>query len=351
MCVFPAIFNAQTYTINDVDKLLSQSEKDSIAKIERLAAKEFHKLINEYRVENNLTTISWDETLWIACRNHNSWMAESNNLSHHQTNKNKNFTGINPSDRFNYAAGGRANNSWSGENALYNYSANGKTIAEIAKNIAETSFTQWKNSPGHNENMLESRHAMHGVAFILNGGKVWGTDLFASGNIYYQPNDNEPKYAATKTTIKTVRFSPTKTLKIISADVTKQVASSQTLKAKNINTNGEAYKQAHNLLAKRIKTNNNGVLLEEQDNTRTKGFLGLFAKDIDTYTLVLERDLDDFNAQLVSKELAQLIVSKQTFTVKSKLDLGFALKKKKNIVRITLVSRCYNPKSKVAIFI
>ncbi len=351
MCTISLITNAQIYTVNDVDKLLLTSEKDSVAQIERLAAKEFHKLINEYRVENDLTAISWDETLWIACRNHNSWMAESDNLSHHQTNKNKYYTGNSPSDRFNYAAGGKSKNGWSGENALYNYSAHGKTIPEIAKNIAKGSFTQWKNSPGHNQNMLSSRHAMHGVAFIVAEDRVWGTDLFASGsNNYYQPSDNEPTYAATKTTPKTVRFSPIKTLRSISADVTEQVASSQQLKVKSINNKGEAYKQARNLLAKRIKTNNNGVLLEEQTNTQTKGVLGLFAKDIDTYTLVIEREVDDFNAQAVSKELAQLIASKQPFTTKSKLDLGLALKKKKNTVRITLVSVCYNPKNKVAIF-
>lgn len=350
MCTFSVIANAQIYTVNDIDKLLLNSEKDSVAQIERLAAKEFHKLINQYRTENKLSTIDWDETLWIACRNHNNWMAESGNLSHLQTSKNKNFTGIDPADRFNYAAGGSAKNGWSGENALYNYSAKGKTITEIAKNIAKESFTQWKNSPGHNKNMLGSRHSIHGVAFILNDGRVWGTDLFAIGVNYHRANDNELKYAAKKTTPKTVRFSPTKTLRSISTNVTEQVVNTQQLKTKNIKNNGEAYKQARNLLAKRIKNNNNGVLLEEQNTTETNGVLGLFVKEINTYTLVIEKELDEFNSKTISEELAQLIVSKQKFNTKSKLDLGVALRKRKNTVRITLVSVLYNPKSKVAIF-
>ena len=348
MCVFPTIFIAQTYTVNDVAVLLKKAEQDSVAEIERMAALEFHKLINQYREENGLNTIKWNETLWIATQNHNLWMANTGELSHHQTTSNKYYTGNSPGDRLSYAQAGKTSFGWSGENALYNYSYSGKTKEEIAQNIAQKSFIQWKNSPGHNKNMLSKRHGSHGVAFKLNGSVVWGTDLFS-----YIGNEDEginSRYHTAENKKKTVHFNPTKTLRSINTNITEEVASSQQLKVKSINNKGEAYKQARNLLAKRIKTNNNGVLMEEQSNTQTKGVLGLFAKDIDIYTLVIERELDDFNVQAVSKDLAQLIASKQIFTAKSKLDLGLALKKKKNIVRISLVSVCYNPKNKVAIF-
>ena len=106
--LFLPSINAQISTNKDIAILLEKSEKDSIAKIERLAALGFHKLINEYRQSKNLSVISWDETLWIATKNHNAWMAEADILSHNQYKKNKYYTGSGPGDRFNYAAGGNS---------------------------------------------------------------------------------------------------------------------------------------------------------------------------------------------------------------------------------------------------
>ncbi|MCG9911489.1 MAG: CAP domain-containing protein [Flavobacteriales bacterium] len=162
-----------------VAKLLRESESDSLRRIERMAALEFHKLLNAYRTENGQQPVQWNETLWLTSRNHNIWMDAHGTLSHHQKEKTKHFSGVGPGERYAYASGGNAEQSWSGENALYNYSAYGKTEAQIAKHIAEASFKQWKNSPGHNANMLGSGHKLHGTAFLIAKDRVWGTDLFA----------------------------------------------------------------------------------------------------------------------------------------------------------------------------
>ena len=171
---------AQIYNISNLSIILSQSKTDSVMHIERLAAFKFHKIINEYRFKNRQDTISWDEGLWLTCRNHNVWMSTNSELSHTEWPNTKCFLGISPNDRYDFTTSKKGACNWSAENALYNYSSKGTTIDEIAEEIASTSFEQWRYSPGHNKNMLGKNHKTHGVSFYIGqNGVVWATDLFS----------------------------------------------------------------------------------------------------------------------------------------------------------------------------
>jgi len=345
-----SLTKAQIYTESDVSSLLKKSEKDSIEQIERLAALEFHKLINQYRNKNNLSTLVWDETLWITTRNHSTWMLKTGKLSHQQTTKNEYFTGSNPGDRFNYAAGGSSRNSWSGENALYNYSAYGRNIEDIAKNIAKSSFNQWKKSPGHNRNMLGKNHASHGTAFKLNGSQVWGTDLFASGNVRNQPSSKPTYY--TKQKRHKHRFSSSKTRLKISKDLFSLLTETLGFKVKRRpHKKAIAKKKARNLLAKKIKLNKNeGVLLSKQKTTVFRSLLGFVVKEKQTYNLVIEKGIDEFDVDLITKQLVRMVKENQTFYRKSKLDIGVAVRKRKDTIRVTLVSILQNPRARTHTF-
>lgn len=174
----PAL-NAQVAENTQLNVIIKNASIDSIQKIERLAAILFHDKINAHRVSHGKEKLGWDDTLWLASRNHNMWMMANEELSHHQKAGTKGFSGVTPGDRYDYASRRKGKCSWSGENALYNYSAGYGTIQKNAEHIAEYSFNQWKNSPGHNENMLNGSSRVHGVAFtIVSGERVWGTDLF-----------------------------------------------------------------------------------------------------------------------------------------------------------------------------
>ncbi len=358
MCILPTVANAQLYTYQDVDALIEKSKQDSIAEIERMAALEFHKLINKYRTENGLSTIKWNETLWIATINHNKWMTKTGTLSHHQTTNNKYFTGKSPGDRLSYAQAGNSHYGWSGENALYNYSSTGKTKEEIAKNIAQKSFTQWKNSPGHNENMLSKRHGSHGVAFAINGSVVWGTDLFSSYGYENNPNNetiHSRYYAAktkTKTKPKSKRFSTAKNRRLVHDDLITSINDDLHLKNKNWSKkSSEAKRLAYRIASKKYKTNNSeSVIYTETKATHKKTFLGLFNKSIHTYSAIIEKDVDDFNSETISNELATMLKDNQPINPKSKIDVTVLLKKRKNLVRLTMVSVVQNPTGKINVF-
>lgn len=180
------ILHAQIADNSQLKILLKNSGIDSIQKIERLTAILFHDKINAHRVANGKTKLGWDDTLWLASRNHNIWMMANTELAHMEKAGTKSFSGVTPGDRYDYVSKNKGKCSWSGENALYNFSAGYGTIEENAEHIAEYSFQQWKDSPGHNENMLNASSKVHGAAFTLvSGERVWATDLF--GRPFYSP--------------------------------------------------------------------------------------------------------------------------------------------------------------------
>lgn len=159
--------------------MMALAETDSLADIERLAAQKFHVLINDYRSSNDLDTLLWNEVLWISSRNHCVWMMENDQLSHYEWADTKYFTGSDPAERYKSASRGRTEGNYTAENILYHFASSGAHKNRIAQQIAETSFLQWKNSPGHNASMLSPKSSMHGVAFLISKeGKVWGADLF-----------------------------------------------------------------------------------------------------------------------------------------------------------------------------
>jgi uncharacterized protein YkwD len=173
--------------------ILKNASLDSIQKTERLAAIYFHDKINAHRVSNKVEKLGWDDTLWLTARNHNIWMTANDDLQHYEKSGTKSFTGVSPGDRYDFASKQKGGCSWSGENILYNYASAYSTIEKTAERIAEYSFNQWKNSPGHNENMLNPNSRVHGTAFFIEpSGQVWATDIFARKPKYQDIVANPP---------------------------------------------------------------------------------------------------------------------------------------------------------------
>ncbi|MCB0401812.1 MAG: CAP domain-containing protein [Flavobacteriales bacterium] len=351
LCLPFSFLSAQAYTYQNVDELLKKAETDSIAYIERKAALEFHKLINQYRKRSGLDPIEWNDLLWVATINHNTWMDEADELSHHERQKTTGYTGTSPGSRLDFAAGGRANMSWSGENALYNYSCSGKTRDEIAANIAQRSFEQWKASPGHNENMLGSRHASHGVAFKITGSRVWGTDLFASAP-YNIKNISEDTYLAQKPTPKKKRLNLSQSKRTLQEGILADLKDDLHLKNRQLkNKNSQAKSRTYALLRKKhTAVSEHGLVMTEVEEQEIESFLGLFNKKQQYFSAILLKKEAEFDSDELSGELSELIKKSQTVNSKSKLDLAIAMKKQKGMVKVCLVSIVTQPTGKIPVF-
>jgi uncharacterized protein YkwD len=176
---FPLNAQNKPAKVETLNTIVKNSESDSIQYVERLAAYLFHQKLNSYRVAEGLKATLWDDSLWLACRNHSQWMNVNNLLSHDEKTGTTAFSGKSPGDRYSFATSDNGKSQWCGENALYNYSATGNNVSDIAERVAQNSFEQWQASPGHNANMLYENAYVEGTAFIINHDQVWATSLFA----------------------------------------------------------------------------------------------------------------------------------------------------------------------------
>jgi uncharacterized protein YkwD len=121
----------------------------------------FFGLINDYRAQNGLNPLQISVALTKASDWMSSDMATTGNFSHTDTQ------GRDPSARMELF--GYDTSNWWGENI-----AGGNATAQAT-------FTQWKNSSGHNANMLGANYKVIGIARAQNSsspyGWYWTTDF------------------------------------------------------------------------------------------------------------------------------------------------------------------------------
>ena len=129
---------------------------------------QFLKLINNYRASKGLPALKASKSLNVASYKHSYDMGKRGYFSH--TTKSPlpaGQTGPLPWDRM--------------KDAGYRYStAKAENIA-AGQSTAEKVFNSWKNSSGHNANMLSSKYKVIGIGFVqVPGSKYsyyWTTDF------------------------------------------------------------------------------------------------------------------------------------------------------------------------------
>jgi|GEM_PF-3749994 len=154
-----------------------------IQQIERKISESCHSLINEFRKENLMLPMHWNESLYRAANNHNVWMAMNNDLTHIETKRDTYFTGRGIVERIEHVSFEPCK-VLCGENCLFFYvesEIDSVITDELVHEFAMKAFLMWRSSPGHRDNMLTNYDA-HGVAFHFSGGGIWATDVFYGEN-------------------------------------------------------------------------------------------------------------------------------------------------------------------------
>ena len=210
LSTFSVLSSAQNITDTlykeaEIYQLLDQIEEDPMLQLEWLTAVYFHKSINDYRIEKKVKPIHWDHKLWMASRNHNVYlMRDIKHLSHNQSKNNPFYSGRYPEDRVEYVTyqskefvrAGYENCNFSGssfrldrinQDVLENLDK--ETMKKLAQSTAEDGFEDWKNSMGHNQNMLNAEHLTHGTSFVFGQSGIYGTSVFAGLQRSYRPDD------------------------------------------------------------------------------------------------------------------------------------------------------------------
>ena len=136
----------------------------------------FLQLINQYRQSNGLGTLLLSDTISDASTKHSSDMAKYDFFAHDTVQSDYFPAGSTPWDRMRIC--GYDYNTAMGENIAAGY-ANAQAV-----------FTGWKNSPGHNANMLNASYRVIGIGLVTGGsyGEYWTTDFGG----YVDPSAHDP---------------------------------------------------------------------------------------------------------------------------------------------------------------
>jgi len=141
----------------------------------------FLTLINNHRTQNGLGTLSLNTQL----TNSSDWM--SNDMATNNYFSHTDSLGRDPFQRM--AAFGYDYNTWKGENLA------------AGADTAQGAFNLWKNSAGHNANMLNANFKVIGIARVYGAGSTygwyWTTDFGGQGSA---PPPAEPTTPAVPTT-------------------------------------------------------------------------------------------------------------------------------------------------------
>lgn len=120
----------------------------------------FVQLLNEYRASNGLQPLMVSDMITEACDRHSSDMGKYRFFDHYTVASDWFPVGASPWDRM--AACGYNFNTYKGENIAAGYS----TAAAV--------FNGWKNSSGHNANMLNANYKVLGVSLVYVSGSPYG---------------------------------------------------------------------------------------------------------------------------------------------------------------------------------
>jgi hypothetical protein len=152
---------------NALDEVKKIIQNDSIAAFEYECALEFHAIINEYRASNRTKPLAFN------------YMAVNNDFSHNQKKGKAMFSGISPLKRIEFTLNHKLNIGC-GEN-IVEFS---KFENLTASNVAAMAFEIWKNSEGHNQNMLTKMYKEHGTAFLWIEGRDDELKHFLAADVF-----------------------------------------------------------------------------------------------------------------------------------------------------------------------
>ncbi|MGM9979304.1 MAG: leucine-rich repeat protein [Clostridium sp.] len=131
---------------------------------------EMYRLVNEHRNNNGVDSLTVDSVMEECAYEKSKHMSDNNYFSHDYNGKY--WWDMYPEKYVN----------WSnlGENIVLSYTNPNKVYTrEECKEIAEDLFTLWKNSPGHNANMLNADFKQIGFdVYVNSSGSIYGTQEF-----------------------------------------------------------------------------------------------------------------------------------------------------------------------------
>ncbi|WP_294153629.1 CAP domain-containing protein [uncultured Clostridium sp.] len=138
----------------------------------QIVCSKMHELVNNHRKANGVKELKIDSNLDKSAYLKSKHMVDNNYFAH-------DYNGQSFSDLIYSLSGEKIN----GENIAQNYLSSNSYTKVNAEDLAQRLFIQWKNSAGHNENMLREKFTSFGFGCdIASNGYIYATQHF---RIYY----------------------------------------------------------------------------------------------------------------------------------------------------------------------
>lgn len=250
----------------------------------RLAEEIFMEMTNEYRKANNLEPI----------KSHDLYNSQALKWSEKMASDRKIMS---PNEDWGDAFRHSNANEWgrSGENIAGNYYGSSMS----SQDIADMFFQQWRNSPGHNANLLNRSYTGQGAGFHIDeANRMWATHMFFNDKVTYENGAFYTEDRMTKEAKKSVKdffmpsgflnqdnenwVAPTDTLNVNKADLNYDGYRDGRAQFKKLNEN-VAYGAGSLVVKKtatlnvddlRAKINANSVRVESLENDKVKAAQG-----------------------------------------------------------------------------
>jgi uncharacterized protein YkwD len=136
-------------------------------------------LINVYRAENNLKTLIWDTIMIRVAKNQVEYMSTTGHLSHDQLEEDSAKFKITKDFNAKFTNHGINFNCVVSENCAVVFNTDTMTLDRVANYV----ITGWKNSPKHNEVMLDAK-VTHAAIFHIAGSTYHEDAINEAGDFF-----------------------------------------------------------------------------------------------------------------------------------------------------------------------
>ena len=149
-------------------KAVEQKYSPNTSEYNKILNAKMLSLVNNHRASNGVKALILDATIEKCSTEKSKHMVDNDYFDHYYNGK------LYWQDKPAYKNAGIC-----AENIAYNFTSTGKVTKEEIENVAEVLFTQWKNSAGHNANMLNSSYTRFGFgAYVKDNGAIYATQEF-----------------------------------------------------------------------------------------------------------------------------------------------------------------------------
>lgn len=167
------------YKLQEVENAKVFQQKEVLADIIAEAESLFFQKVNEYRKSKKRVELKPRNEAHLMALNHSIWMRHHNKLTHSQKKGTAFFSGATLLQRLEFVDQNSRIEIVSENVAELTLDKEElENTSTLAETLAQGFFDTWKNSPAHQENMLDKEVKFHGISILQKDKRFYAAHVF-----------------------------------------------------------------------------------------------------------------------------------------------------------------------------